>query len=411
MERPTEKGDAPSLRDRLGLHPNVAVMLAAILVVGLGEELWVRFLPQYVLALGAGAWAVAAYGTLKDFLDAAYQYPGGWLADRLGRRAALASFTLAAAAGYVLYLAAPSWGWVLAGTLLVMAWDTLTLPALFAGIADNLPKDRRAAAFGVQSIVRRLPTIVAPPLGGLLIGWLGVLAGVRAGLAVTVVLAVAAAALVWLLHADDRPERHEPIGLMQMWRGMDGRLKRLLAADILARWAEGMPRVFVVIYALGPLGLSALEFGWLMAIQRVTNLVLYVPAAALSDRMNRKPFVLATFAFFALFPLALALAGGFRGAVAAFVIAGLWEVGEPARKALIVDLADEAARARAVGVYYLARNMAVFPAALAGGALWQAAGPQGMLYASFVVGAAGFLLYAAWGPGDEPGVAQEGATP
>ena len=139
-----------------------------------------------------------------------------------------------------------------------------------------------------------------------------------------------------------------------------------------------------------------------MTIQRLTNVALYVPAAALSDRMNRKPFVLATFAFFALFPLALALAGGFWGAALAFVVAGLWEVGEPARKALIVDLADESARGRAVGVYYLARNLSVFPAALVGGLLWQTAGPKGMLYAAFGAGAAGFLLYLVWGAGDDP---------
>src|SRR5438128_12640407 len=119
------------LRQRLGLERNILVMLAVILLVGLGEELWVRFLPEYLVALGAGAWGIAAYGTLKDLLDAVYQYPGGWLADRLGRRAALMLFTLVALLGYGLYLAAPAWEWVLAGTVLVMAWDSLTLPALF----------------------------------------------------------------------------------------------------------------------------------------------------------------------------------------------------------------------------------------------------------------------------------------
>src|SRR5262245_13222728 len=244
-QRGARPGGWAAVSDRLGLRRNVVVMLAAILAVGMGEELWVRFLPEYLTALGAGAWAVAAYGTLKDFLDAVYQYPGGWLADRLGRRAALASFTLAATAGYLAYLFAPSWGWVLAGTLLVMAWDSLTLPALFAGVADNLPKDRRAAGFGMQAILKRVPTIVAPPLGGLLIGWLGMASGVRAGLAVTVALCLAAVGVAWRFHADDRPARHEPISLVQMWRRLDGRLKRLLASDILARWAEGMPRVFV----------------------------------------------------------------------------------------------------------------------------------------------------------------------
>src|SRR5437763_39402 len=69
-------------RDRLGLERNILVMLGVILLVGLGEGLWVRFLPQYLVVLGAGTWGVAVYGALKDLLDAVYQYPGGWLADR-----------------------------------------------------------------------------------------------------------------------------------------------------------------------------------------------------------------------------------------------------------------------------------------------------------------------------------------
>jgi MFS family permease len=388
---------------RLGLQRNILVMLATILLVGMGEELWLRFLPDYLLLLGAGVGGVAAYGVLKDLLDAAYQYPGGYLSDRLGRRASLALFTLLATGGYLAYLAAPPWGWVLAGTVLVMAWDTLTQPGLFAVIADNLPPERRATGFGVLSVLKRVPTIAAPPLGGLLIAWLGLAGGMQLGLAITIVLSLAAAGVVWRYYADPpRPARHDPVGIWSMWRGMDGRLKRLLASDILARWAEGIPRVFVVLYVINVMGLSAVDFGWLVAIQRTTNNVFYIPLAAMADRMNRKPFVLATFAFFALFPLALLYARGFGGAVVAFVVAGLWEVGEPARKALIVDLARASARGRAIGVYYLLRNLAVFPAAAVGGLLWERYGPASMLWAAFAVGAVGFLVYALWGSADDP---------
>src|SRR5260221_690440 len=135
-------------------------MLAIVLIVGMGEELWIRFVPEYVVALGGAVWAVAAYRTLFNLLDAIYQYPGGWVADHLGRRRALIVFTLVAAAGYGVYL-------------------------------------------------------------------------------------------------------------------------------------------------VNEMRLSYVEFGLLMTVQRLTNIVVYVPLAALSDRMNRKPFVLATFAFFALFPLVL----------------------------------------------------------------------------------------------------------
>ena len=74
------------LRTSLGLERNIVVMLAGIIIIGIGEELWTRFIPRYLELLGATAWLIAWYGTLRDFLDAVYQYPGGWLADRLGRR-------------------------------------------------------------------------------------------------------------------------------------------------------------------------------------------------------------------------------------------------------------------------------------------------------------------------------------
>src|SRR5439155_952221 len=225
---------------------------------------------------------------------------------------------------------------------------------------------KRAAGFGWQSVVRRIPTMVAPPLGGLLIAGLGLAAGVRVGLVVTIGCCLIAVLVLSFLYRESPARPHEPVRMAGVWRSFDARLRRLLVADILARWAEGIPKVFVVIYCTRNLGLTALLFGWLMTVQRATNLVAYLPAIGLGDRPNRKPFVLATFAFFAVFPLFLANVTDFWGLVIAFVVAGLWEVGEPARKALIIDLAHAEARGRAIGIYYLARNLAVFPAALVG---------------------------------------------
>src|SRR5438445_340081 len=101
------------VRAWLGLEHNIIVLLAILLLLGMGEELWSRFIPKYLQLLGAGAWVVAAYGTLRDLLDAVYQYPGGWLADHMGRRRALEVFALLAMLGYGIYIVSPSWQWVL----------------------------------------------------------------------------------------------------------------------------------------------------------------------------------------------------------------------------------------------------------------------------------------------------------
>jgi MFS family permease len=388
-------------RSWLGLERNVLAMLLTFLVLGMGEELWVRFIPKYLEILGASAWVVALYGTLRDLLEAVYPYPGGWLSDRLGRRRALVLFALIAGGGYLVYLVAPGWGWVLAGTVLVMAWSSLTLPAIFAVIGDSLPPARRAVGFAVQSTLKRLPIILAPPLGGLLIAALGFANGVRTGFAATVVLAFVGIAILRRRFVEEAPPAPVPGRLGDLWRGMDGGLKRLLLADCLARWAEGIPKVFVILYVIDVLGGTAAEFGRLTALQMIAATLVYLPVAKMADRMDRKPFVLATFAFFALFPLALARAAGPLGLAAAFVVAGLRETGEPARKALIVDLAAAGVRGRAVGLYYLLRGLAVFPASLVGGWLWTL-DRRLPFYAAFAVGVVGCLVHARWGPAAAP---------
>jgi hypothetical protein len=54
----------------------------------------------------------------------------------------------------------------------------------------------------------------------------------------------------------------------------------------------------------------------------------------------------------------------------AFVVGGLREIGEPARKALILEFVRPEVRARGVGLYYLIRSLAIAPAATIGGVLW-----------------------------------------
>jgi MFS family permease len=387
------------VRGWLGLERNILVMLAAILILGMGEELWSRFVPKYLELLEASAWIIAVYGTLKDLLDAVYQYPGGWLADRLGRRRALVLFTLLAMVGYVVYIFSPSWPGILVGTVFVMSWSSLTLPAIFAIIGDNLPPTQRAIGFGVQSILKRVPIILAPPLGGWLIASLGLARGMKLGLGITIVLALFSILIVRRYYVEEPPTTNDHRRFRDIWQSMDGQLKRLLVADCLARWAEGIPKVFIVLYVINELGVSTLQFGWLTSVQMLAATLIYIPIAKLSDRMNRKPFVLATFAFFALFPLALVKATSFVWLVVAFVTAGLREVGEPARKALIVDLSPASARGRAVGMYYLIRGLAVFPASLVGGWLWTIS-HQLPFVTAFVVGMVGLLVYGAWGPKD-----------
>ncbi len=175
-------------------------------------------------------------------------------------------------------------------------------------------------------------------------------------------------------------------------------LKRLLVSDILIRYCEQIPYAFVVIWCMKTIAepVSAIQFGFLTTIEMVTALLIYIPVAYLADRGGKKIFVLITFVFFTLFPLALLFCQSFALLVPAFILRGLKEFGEPTRKALIMDLAPEERKAAVFGLYYMLRDVVVAVAAFGGAFLWLIS-PAANFLTAFVFGMIGTVGYAIWG--------------
>jgi MFS family permease len=357
----------------------------------MGEELWKKFLPKYLEGLGASTFVVGLFGTTRDFFDAVYQYPGGWLADRLGRRKAFFIFIALASVGYAIYLLSPSWPFIFAGLAFAMAWSSMASPAIFAIIGDALPKERRAIGFTFQSLIKRVPMAISPLIGGSLIVTFGVIGGVRAGLIATLTLAAITLLILRAINIPVIPG--ERINIGGVWQTFHGALKRLLISDIIIRTCEGLSEVLIILYVTNVLGVSTAEYGLLVAIQVTTSILVYIPSAKIADRIGRKPFVIATFVCFALFPALVALATGFISLIIAFIVGGLREIGEPSRKAMIVDFAQPHLRARTVGLYYLVRGLSITPAAAVGGLLWKIT-PQTPFIAAGIVGIIGAIVFA-----------------
>jgi hypothetical protein len=80
------------------------------------------------------------------------------------------------------------------------------------------------------------------------------------------------------------------------------------------------------------------------------------------------------------------------GFVMAYVLNGLRELGEPARKALISGGFDRSIRARAIGLYWGIRSFAFCPAPLVAAYLWTRVGPA----LTFLIGGGIGLAGTAW---------------
>jgi len=245
---------------------------------------------------------------------------------------------------------------------------------------------------GVQSLVKRAPIIVGPVVGGMLLDAYGVVEGTRIGLAVCLVLSAGALALESRIDATGEVRNQGRPEFWRVVRGFDARLRSLLVSDILVRFCERIPAAWIVIYAMNEVQASAAEVGMLTALEMAVAMLCYIPVSHWADQGDKKPFVLATFGFFTLFPVALAFSGSVAMLAVAFVIRGLKEFGDPSRKALIVSYARPEERGAVVGAYYLIRDLAVSMGALVGGLLW-AVSPRANFWAAAAVGAAGSLYY------------------
>jgi len=371
-------------------------------LVGLGEHMAEQFLPLYLIALGGGFISVGVLNGMDNLLSALYSFPGGYLADRFGTKRSLLLFNLLSMAGFLLVILVPAWPAVMGGAVLFLSWTAISLPATMGLVARALPAEKRTMGVSVHSLVRRVPMAIGPVMGGALIGALGVEVGVRAAFIAAFALAALSIVVQQKLIEPDPPRggraaRTAEPRPWRLWRLMRRELKELLIADILVRFCEQIPYAFVVVWAVGSAGepgpVTALEFGVLRVVEMATAIAIYIPIAYLADRSQKKPFVVATFAFFTAFPLLLLFSRSFGMLVVAFVLRGLKEFGEPTRKALIMDLAPEDKKAGMFGLYYLARDTIVSVAAFGGALLWSIR-PEVNLLAAFGFGLAGTVWFA-----------------
>jgi len=383
-----------SFAEFFGLRRNLVILLVAIFAIGAGEELWMRFIPKYLQALGATVFVIGTFDALRTLLGAVYAYPGGIVVDRWGFRFAFVAFNLLSIVGYAVVLFLPNWGAVICATFLFLSWTCFSLPASFSLIAETLEANRHSMGIGMQSVIKRLPIMIAPFLGGVLIDHFGMIEGVRIGLAASIVISSATIAVQWQL----RPAASTivaPAENWSFWRSLtnfSAPLRSLLLSDILIRFCERIPFAWVVIYAMDHVGVDAKQIGILTTIEMVTATLCIIPASHFADRYGREPFVFVTFIMFTLFPVSLWLSTSFALLMLAFAIRGLKEFGDTSRKALIISYCDPQRRGQMIGAYYLVRDVIVTTGAFLGAYLWRL-GPAVNLTTATALGAVGTIYY------------------
>ena len=435
-----ETGPLDTFRQFFALQRDVLVLSLAMFAFSLGFQMTSRFLPEYLVALGASGFVVGLFGTVGNVISAVFPYPGGAISDRIGSRYALTLFGLLSTLGFGIWLVAPTlgaisvagvtiqpWVWIFVGLLFAQGWKSFGLGATFAVVKQATDPSRLAAGFASTETFRRTAFLIGPVVAAVLIDLHPAFTvSFRYVLAVAVGFGVIGTVAQHVLYdASEDALGDSFAGIDQIKRDLrelPDPLRPLLVGDTLVRFANGMVYVFFVLvitqfYEVGfettvslagfsyPIDLSPPAFfGTLLAVEMLIALLSMIPAAKAAERVGLKPVVAAGFAVYALFPVVLI--GGPAvlapvvplqwAMVLIFAFSGLRFAGLPSHKALIVGPAKQGAGGRVTGTYYLLRNTIVIPSAALGGALWEFVSPEVAFSIAAVIGVVGtgyFLLF------------------
>jgi MFS family permease len=387
----------PAGRVRLGLRENIAqfsLLVAVNVFVGAMVGLERSALPligreDFDLASSAAVLSfIAAFGLVKALTNLG----AGALAERIGRRRLLIAGWAVALPVPLLVATAPSWAWIVAANVLLGVNQGLTWSMTVVMKIDLVGPRRRGLALGLNEAAGYGGVALAAGLSGLLAAELAA----RDVLVVAGAVVAGAAFLLSVLFVRDTGP-HVALEQVRHHPGADGNAPRLRQAFAQASYRvpalrsasqaglvnnlnDGLAWGLVPLF-LAAHGAGVAEVGLVAAIYPGVWSVAQIATGAWSDRIGRKPPIVAGMLVQAAALLVLALSDG-RVVVAAGA-AALLGLGTalvyPTLIAAISDTVSPVARAPVVGVYRFWRDMGYAAGALIAGAAADALGYGGAI--------------------------------
>ena len=366
---------------------NYAIVVVSWILIDFAFELPATYYALFLNDLHATETIIGLIGFASLIAMASVQFPGGYLADKFGRKWLISSMSFGVAFCYVLYAIAPSWHLIMFGAVL-LGFVSMYDPAVNAIIADSLPPEKRGMGFGIVMLIVTASSTPAPAFAGLLRSQFGLVQGMRIGYGIVVGLWLVAAILRLRLKetiANPRkPHLKEllhayPTSLKEsfgVWEKVPRSMFYLLLAFVSFNFGWAAVQLYLVKYAVSEIGISEEFWPVMLMALFVTTLVLAVPAGKTVDKFNRKIPLLVGFVA-AIVSLWLFVKGDLVQLFLSLVIFGVAQVvARAAYSSLEADLTPREQRGKVSGFRNLATYIAIGVGNLVGGVLYEHFSPQ-----------------------------------
>ena len=316
----------------------------------------------------------------------------GWFSDRIGRRKGLMGVGYAVSVlSRPLIALAVAWQHILASRFIDWFGKGIRTAPRDAIIAESSDPGVMGRAFGFHRAMDTLGAVIGPALAFFLLSaftgdfrkvfWVSMIPGI-----------IAVALIIFLIKERKKvlPERHERPKLTLAH--FDWRFKFFVVITTL--FAIGNSSDVFLILRSQQLGITTAMIPVVYLTFNLVYALSAIPAGIAADRFGKKRVVLVGFILFALIYYGFAVAGS---ATAAWVLFGLYGVfmglTEGVQKAFLTTIIPPDFKATAFGVYNTAVGLALFPASLIGGWLWDRVSPAATFYYGSAMAAVSTLLF------------------
>lgn len=275
---------------------NLAIIVVSwILFAFVGPLFW-QFESDYAKRLGASPEVIGMMNSVFTLINMLVQIPGGYLADKKGRKMLVAWGTFLVGFPNLIRAFSNSWRSYFLATAASVLVGNLYNPALVAIYQDSLPPESRA--FGgslINGVSWAVPSTISSLVGGYLYERYG-LAGLRAALVANAAVCFINGILRFSMTEtlQKRPEKAQQMSFRDTISSLErvfswayGSVKVLLALEILFGIIMGISGAFWLLYALYVVGVSRAQWGIIRAVYNLLYFPLSLYTGMMSDKKGR----------------------------------------------------------------------------------------------------------------------------
>jgi len=377
---------------------NYLILIISWILMDFAGELPGTYYSDYVIELGGSATILGLITLVSMLAMASVQFPGGYLADKYGRRWLISTLTFGVAISYIFYAVAPSWHLILIGAT-IQSLCLLYQPALNAMMADSLPPKKRGMGFSILNLITSVATTPAPVLALLLVTIYGSIMGMR--IAYTIVTILFLVAAIVRLRLKESMKNTEKLNLKEalhsypkalkeginVWKVVPRSTLSLFFSTLITRFSFSMTGALFLVYAFYTLQIGggtdylALQlarerWGYVMIVLFICMIILSFPTGKLIDKVGRKiPLIVS--GLLMIPAVLLFVYGSYLTLFIVLPLIGFTQLlGFSAYQTLFADLVPQAQRGKVTGSMNFFAYIFMAIGGIIGGLLYDRVSPQ-----------------------------------